>query len=91
MAVVLGAPGEAFSDAATLLDHGFEAFTERTFVDGRGTRHGSSDPGGAVPEGVGAERSRRSCRSPRTRTERSSIVVARRGLPAGAGGARRHG
>ncbi len=33
MAIVLGSPNEAFSEAATLMDYGYEAFTERTFVD----------------------------------------------------------
>jgi D-alanyl-D-alanine carboxypeptidase len=32
VAVVLGAPSDAFSDAAALLDHGFSAFTRHTFV-----------------------------------------------------------
>lgn len=32
VAIVLGAPHEAFSDAASLLNHGFEAFTSRTVV-----------------------------------------------------------
>ncbi|MEX0651194.1 MAG: D-alanyl-D-alanine carboxypeptidase family protein [Actinomycetota bacterium] len=32
IAVVLGNRNEAFSDAATLLDHGFEGFQEQTFV-----------------------------------------------------------
>jgi serine-type D-Ala-D-Ala carboxypeptidase (penicillin-binding protein 5/6) len=32
-AIVLGSRDEAFSEAAILLDYGFEAFTERTFVE----------------------------------------------------------
>lgn len=32
VAVVLGSPGEAFSDAAEMLNHGFAAFDRRTFV-----------------------------------------------------------
>jgi D-alanyl-D-alanine carboxypeptidase (penicillin-binding protein 5/6) len=32
LAVVLGAPSDAFSDAAALLDYGFAAFAPRTFV-----------------------------------------------------------
>ena len=32
IAVVLGAPGEAFSDAAALLDHGFRAFERREVI-----------------------------------------------------------
>ena len=32
VAVVLGEPGEAFSDAAALLDYGFRAFDRKTFV-----------------------------------------------------------
>lgn len=40
VAIVLGAPHEPFSDAASLLDYGFEGFTPRTIVtagDDRGT------------------------------------------------------
>jgi D-alanyl-D-alanine carboxypeptidase (penicillin-binding protein 5/6) len=33
IAVVLGAPGEPFSDAAALLDYGFTAFESRALVD----------------------------------------------------------
>jgi D-alanyl-D-alanine carboxypeptidase (penicillin-binding protein 5/6) len=33
LAVVLGEPGEAFSDAATLLNYGFAAFERRSIVD----------------------------------------------------------
>ena len=37
VAVVLGEPGEPFSDAATLLNYGFEAFDERSLLrDGQG-------------------------------------------------------
>lgn len=32
VSIVLGAPDEAFSDAAALLNHGFEGFAEETFV-----------------------------------------------------------
>lgn len=41
VAVVLGAPGDAFSDAAALLNFGFDAFTEHTFVN-------TGAPGGVV-------------------------------------------
>lgn len=41
VAVVLGAPNDAFSDAAALLDHGFSAFTRHTFVR-------AGDPAGVV-------------------------------------------
>jgi D-alanyl-D-alanine carboxypeptidase (penicillin-binding protein 5/6) len=41
IAVVLGAPGDAFSDAAALMDHGFTAFTEHRFVI-------AGEPGGVV-------------------------------------------
>jgi D-alanyl-D-alanine carboxypeptidase len=47
VAVVLGAPGDAFSDAAALLDHGFTAFEEHTFVD-------AGEPSGVVPLTGGA-------------------------------------
>ena len=54
IAVVLGAPGDAFSDAAALLDHGFAAFTEHRFV-APGDPHGVVTlPGGSVPVEVGA-------------------------------------
>ena len=47
--VVLGEPGEPFSDAAALLDHGFEGFTRHTFVT-EGEPHGVVTlPGGSVP------------------------------------------
>jgi D-alanyl-D-alanine carboxypeptidase (penicillin-binding protein 5/6) len=53
VAVVLGAPADAFSDAATLLEHGFEAFEEHTFVEA-GEPHGVvSLTGGAVPVETG--------------------------------------
>jgi D-alanyl-D-alanine carboxypeptidase (penicillin-binding protein 5/6) len=41
VAVVLGAPSDAFSDAATLLNYGFAAFAEHTFVS-------AGAPGGVV-------------------------------------------
>ena len=54
VAVVLGAPGDAFSDAASLLDHGFAAFVEHTFIEA-GTPVGVvSLAGGAVPVETGA-------------------------------------
>jgi serine-type D-Ala-D-Ala carboxypeptidase (penicillin-binding protein 5/6) len=66
VAVVLGEPGEAFSDAAALLDYGFRAFDRKTFVT-RGeefpaiTLHGESVPvaardglEGLVPAGAAA-------------------------------------
>ncbi|MGZ8566865.1 MAG: hypothetical protein ACXWXS_07420, partial [Actinomycetota bacterium] len=54
IAIVLGSPDEPFSAAATLLDHGFEGFTERTLV------HAGEDlgtvrvRGGTVPVVAGA-------------------------------------
>jgi D-alanyl-D-alanine carboxypeptidase (penicillin-binding protein 5/6) len=55
IAVVLGAPGDAFSDAAALLDHGFAAFTDHRFVT-VGDPHGVVTlPGGSVPVEVGAD------------------------------------
>ena len=55
VAVVLGAPGDAFSDAAALMDYGFAAFTQHTFVT-----HGEPNgvvtlPGGSVPVETGAD------------------------------------
>ena len=63
--MVLGEPGEAFSDAAALLDYGFAAFDRRTFIE-QGERfpavtlHGESVPiaaeeslRGLVPTGSG--------------------------------------
>lgn len=48
LAVVLGATGEPFSEAAVLLDHGFVAFEERTLVQ-RGEQTGTvALPGGEV-------------------------------------------
>jgi D-alanyl-D-alanine carboxypeptidase (penicillin-binding protein 5/6) len=54
MAIVLGSPEEAFSEAATLLDYGFEAFTERTFVETGGDLGTVEIEGGAV-EGVAGD------------------------------------
>ena len=92
VAVVLGAPGDAFSDAASLLDHGFAAFTEHTIRDGRGADGGRDAPGRERP-GRG-----------RRRTSQALVPIAslddamragRRGpvgrVPAGAGRAGRHG
>ena len=48
-AVVLGEPREPFSDAAALLDHGFEGFTRHTFLT-EGEPHGVVTLlGGSVP------------------------------------------
>jgi D-alanyl-D-alanine carboxypeptidase (penicillin-binding protein 5/6) len=55
VAVVLGAPGDAFSDAAALLDHGFAAFTEHTFVTAGEPNGVVTLPGGSVPVEVGAD------------------------------------
>ncbi len=87
VAVVLGAPGDAFSDAAALLDHGFAAFTEHTFVTAGEPNGVVTLPGGSVPVEVGRRplgaradrraRGRRASRSswirrPRTRRRRGS-------------------
>jgi len=49
VAIVLDADGEAFSSAATLLNHGFDGFEEATFVR-TGDPAGSVElPGGSVP------------------------------------------
>jgi hypothetical protein len=53
VAVVLGAPGDAFSDAAALMDYGFTAFTQHAFVH-RGDPNGVITlPGGSVPVETG--------------------------------------
>lgn len=55
VAVVLGAPGDAFSDAAALLDHGFAAFAEHTFVTAGEPNGVVTLPGGSVPVEAGAD------------------------------------
>lgn len=49
VSVVLGAPKEAFSDAAALLNHGFEGFTERTLVSAGEALGVAKLRGGSVP------------------------------------------
>jgi D-alanyl-D-alanine carboxypeptidase len=49
VAIVLGDRNEAFSEAATLLDHGFEGFREETFVHAGGSIGTVAIRGGAVP------------------------------------------
>ena len=73
VAVVLGSPGDAFSDAAALLDHGFAAFTEHTFVTA-GEPHGVGD----APGRQRARRGRRGPRGARPDRRRSSRPRARR-------------
>lgn len=54
VAVVLGAPGEPFSGAATLLNYGFSAFSQQRFVE-PGERAGIVTlPGGTVPVVTGS-------------------------------------
>jgi D-alanyl-D-alanine carboxypeptidase (penicillin-binding protein 5/6) len=54
VAIVLGSPGEPFSAAATLLNHGFEGYTQTTLVD-RGDPLGSVRiRGGTVPVVAGS-------------------------------------
>jgi D-alanyl-D-alanine carboxypeptidase (penicillin-binding protein 5/6) len=48
VAVVLGSPGEPFSDAATLLNYGFDAFTQQRFVKTGESAGTVAIPGGAV-------------------------------------------
>jgi D-alanyl-D-alanine carboxypeptidase (penicillin-binding protein 5/6) len=55
VAVVLGAPGDAFSDAAALLDHGFTAFTDHRFVTAGEPGGVVMLPGGSVSVEVGAD------------------------------------
>jgi D-alanyl-D-alanine carboxypeptidase (penicillin-binding protein 5/6) len=55
VAVVLGAPSDAFSDAAALMNYGFTAFTRHTFVT-RGEPNGLLTlPGGSVPIEAGED------------------------------------
>jgi D-alanyl-D-alanine carboxypeptidase (penicillin-binding protein 5/6) len=49
VAIVLGDRNEAFSEAATLLDHGFEGFREATFVEADEAIGTGAIKGGAVP------------------------------------------
>jgi hypothetical protein len=49
VAIVLGDRNEAFSEAATLLDHGFEGFREETFVHAAGSIGTVAIRGGTVP------------------------------------------
>lgn len=49
VAIVLGDRNEAFSEAATLLDHGFEGFREATFVEADEAIGTVAIKGGAVP------------------------------------------
>jgi D-alanyl-D-alanine carboxypeptidase (penicillin-binding protein 5/6) len=49
VAIVLGDRNEAFSEAATLLDHGFEGFREETFVRAGESIGTVAIRGGAVP------------------------------------------
>ena len=55
VSVVLGAPGDAFSDAAALLDFGFTAFTDHRFVTTGDPAGIVSLPGGSVAVEVGAD------------------------------------
>jgi serine-type D-Ala-D-Ala carboxypeptidase (penicillin-binding protein 5/6) len=49
LVVLLGEPNEAFSDAAALLNHGFDAFTKHTFVRAGDSLGTVGIRGGAVP------------------------------------------
>ena len=89
VAIVLGAPHEPFSDAASLLDYGFEGFTPRTIVtagDDRGTvamRGGAASVvAGAHAHGARAGRGRRHRGADPRRPDRRVPPVAR---PAGGG------
>ena len=55
VAIVLGAKGEAFSPAATLLDHGFEGFTEETLMRAGADVGSVHIVGGSVPVVAGAD------------------------------------
>jgi len=54
VAVVLGSPSEAFSDAAEILNHGFAAFDRHTFVEPGETLGRLEIVGGRVPVAAGA-------------------------------------
>jgi D-alanyl-D-alanine carboxypeptidase (penicillin-binding protein 5/6) len=53
VAIVLGDRGEPFSDAAALLDHGFEGFRKETFVHAEEAIGTVAIRGGAVPVAAG--------------------------------------
>ncbi|MEO8424292.1 MAG: D-alanyl-D-alanine carboxypeptidase family protein [Actinomycetota bacterium] len=55
IAVVLGAPGDAFSDAAALMDHGFTAFADHRFATAGEPGGVVTLPGGSVTVEVGAD------------------------------------
>lgn len=55
VAVVLGAPDEAFTDAATLLDHGFAGYVRRVVVEEGHSVEPLRVEGRDVPVGAGAE------------------------------------
>ena len=55
VAVVLGATGEPFSDAATLLNYGFAAFTQKRFVEAGEQAGTVTLPGGTVLVVTGSE------------------------------------
>jgi D-alanyl-D-alanine carboxypeptidase (penicillin-binding protein 5/6) len=55
VSVILGAPGDAFSDAAALLDFGFTAFTDHRFVTTGDPGGIVSLPGGSVAVDIGAD------------------------------------
>jgi serine-type D-Ala-D-Ala carboxypeptidase (penicillin-binding protein 5/6) len=54
VAIVLGAHGEAFSDAAALLNYGFEGFTDQNFASAGDAQGTLRIRGGAVPVVAGA-------------------------------------
>ncbi len=75
VAVVLGDRNEAFSEAATLLDHGFEAFQEQRSCDaGEGDRHGRH-PGWHGCRSKRLERSAHSCRRHGWAMSRERVVI----------------
>ena len=55
VAIVLHAPGEAFSDAAALLNYGFEGFTQRSFASFGADEGTLRIRGGEVPVVAGAD------------------------------------
>ena len=88
VAIVLGSPNEAFSEAATLLDYGFEAFTERTFVEA-GQDLGTVEIRGGAVTGVAGGLCTASSRPPRrSRAAHRGLVGC--DLPACGRAARRH-
>ncbi len=84
-AIVLGAPDEPFSDAAALLDYGFEGFTDRTLLR-EGDALGSVPiRGGTVPVVAGRTLERLVPTAAIDRTRTTLLVDGRVAFPPAAG------